>query len=229
MVTPYDWQEAIGHRAQFIESRLASGVPVAAVSLEEGIVAATFRRQSPKIFEIYDRLMYSALGQQSDVESLRVTAIDYAHREGYQRSEQDVTIQRIVTAMSQPIKDAFANFSSSPWIAKALFMEVGETMADDRFYCIDYDGDYINDHLRCCLCGTPAQAVEMQAQVAEIDVSGKKPKEMASRLRRILVKAMAAEGTTEEEAVAGLTFEAALLGRHTTGDRRLQRLTPEDL
>src|SRR5512143_199130 len=110
MLTPYDWQEAIGHRAQFVEARIATGVPVVAISLDEGILAATYRRHTRKLFEIYDRLMYAAIGQQSDAESLRVAAIDFAHREGFQRSEQDVTIQRVVTAMSQPIKEAFANF-----------------------------------------------------------------------------------------------------------------------
>jgi hypothetical protein len=140
-----------------------------------------------------------------------------------------VTIQRIVTAMSQPIKDAFANFSVSPWVAKALFMQVGETMDEDRYFCIDYDGDYINEHYRLCLCGTPEGAVEMEREVTEMDLAGKKPKEVATRLRKLIVKTMTIGGATEDEACAGLTFEAAVLGRHRTGDRRFQRLTPEDL
>jgi hypothetical protein len=60
--TPYDWQEGIGNRAQYIEGKLAQGVPVLAVSLEEGILLFTFRRQARKIYEIYDRLLLRALG-----------------------------------------------------------------------------------------------------------------------------------------------------------------------
>ena len=108
----------------------------------------------------------AAIGQQSDVESLRVAAIDFAHREGYQRSEQDVTIQRIVTAMSQPIKDAFANFASAPWIGKAMFMEVGETAEEDRYYCIDYDGDYCTERYRNCLAGKSEDANAIETQLS---------------------------------------------------------------
>ena len=116
-MTPYDWQEGMSHRAQYVESRLATGVPVIAVSLDPGILAVTYRRQSRKIYEIYDRLMFAGLGLQSDVEAMRVAAIDFSHQEGYQRSEQDVTIQRVVAAVSDPVKQAFANFGSPPVVA----------------------------------------------------------------------------------------------------------------
>jgi hypothetical protein len=84
----------------------------------------------------------AAIGQQSDVEGMRMASVDFAHQEGYNRSETDVTIQRVVTAISTPIKRAFADFQSAPVIARALFAEVGETPAQDRFVMMDYDGDY---------------------------------------------------------------------------------------
>ncbi len=228
MISPYDWQEAIGHRAQFVEARIATGVPVVAVSLDEGIVAATFRRQTRKVFEVYDRLMYAAIGQQSDVESLRVAAIDFAHREGFQRSEQDVTIQRVVTAMSQPIKEAFANFSSAPFVAKGMFMEVGEKVADDRYYCIDYDGDYSTDHRRACLAGTMELEEELEAQLSKTETKGRKAKDVVPELEQILVKTMVREGVSEADVMSGLSLEAALLARHKSGDRRFQLLTKEE-
>ncbi|HRK23019.1 MAG TPA: hypothetical protein PLX06_14470, partial [Fimbriimonadaceae bacterium] len=83
MISPYDWQEGIGHRGQYVESRLAGGSPVLAVSIEEGIVLLTFRKQARKLFEIYDELAMGALGQQSDVEAMRQAAVDFAHQEGF--------------------------------------------------------------------------------------------------------------------------------------------------
>src|SRR3569832_2774998 len=100
MFTPYDWQEGIGNRAQYIEAKLAQGAPVVAVSLEDGILVFTYRRQARKIYEVYDRLIFAGIGQQSDVEALRMAAVDFASQEGYNRSEQDVTIQRVATALS---------------------------------------------------------------------------------------------------------------------------------
>ena len=67
MFTPYDWQEGIGNRASYIESRLAQGAPVLAKSLPDGILLFTYRRQAKKIYEVYDRIVYSGVGQQSDI------------------------------------------------------------------------------------------------------------------------------------------------------------------
>lgn len=142
MLTPYDWQEGIGHRAQYIEAKLAQGAPVVAVSLADGVLLYTKRRQSRKIFEVYDRLIFAAIGQQSDVEALRTGAVDFAHQEGFNRSEEDVTIQRVVTALSAGVKKAFSDFSSSPIVARSLFSEVGPIPDEDLHYVLDYDGDY---------------------------------------------------------------------------------------
>jgi proteasome alpha subunit len=142
MFTPYDWQEGIANRAQYIESKLEQGAPILAKSLDEGILVFTYRRQSRKIYEIYDRLIYAGVGQQSDVESMRASALEFASREGYNRSEEDVTIQRVANAMSAAVKRAFSDFGTSPLVARSLFAEVNESVADDLYYVIDYDGDY---------------------------------------------------------------------------------------
>jgi len=142
MVTPYDWQEGIRHRASYVQQRLAGGSPAIAISHEKGVLMVTIRRRARKIFEIYDRLALATVGQQSDVESLRVAAIDFAHQEGFQRSEADVTIQRIVMAMSQPLKRSFGDFNTAPFVARALFAEVGDEPAEDKYYILDYDGDF---------------------------------------------------------------------------------------
>jgi proteasome alpha subunit len=142
MMSPYDWQEAMSNRVSYITGRLENGAPVLAVSLNVGIVIFTYRRQSPKIFEVYDRLAFAGLGQQSDIEAIRVMAVEFAHREGYARSEKDVSIQRVVTSVSAPVKKAFGDFSYAPIIASCLFAELGESMEKDQYYSVDYDGDY---------------------------------------------------------------------------------------
>lgn len=130
------------NRVAYILNRIEKGAPVLAVSLDSGILVFTYRRQSQKIFEIYDRLGFAGLGQQSDIESIRVMAMEFAHKEGFTRSEQDVTIQRVVTAVSAPIKKAFADFSYSPVLAISLFAELGSTPEQDAYFVVDFDGDY---------------------------------------------------------------------------------------
>jgi proteasome alpha subunit len=142
MMNPYDWRDAMQNRVAYILNRIEKGAPVLAVSLEVGILIFTYRRQSQKIFEIYDRLGFAGLGQQSDIESIRVMAMEFAHKEGFTRSEQDVTVQRVVTAVSAPIKKAFADFSYSPVLAISVFAELGSLPEHDSFFVVDFDGDY---------------------------------------------------------------------------------------
>ena len=133
MFTPYDWQEGIGNRASYIEGKLAHGLPAVAVSLEEGILVFTHRRQARKIYEVYDRLVFAAVGQQSDIEGLRVAAVEFTHQEGYNRSEQDVTIQRVAAALSASLKRAFAEQLGDMRMAVgALGGKEGSTILTER-------------------------------------------------------------------------------------------------
>jgi proteasome alpha subunit len=220
MMTPYDWQEGMGHRAQFVESRLSTGVPVIAVSLDAGILAVTYRRQARKIYEIYDRLMFAGLGQQSDVEAVRVAAIDFSHQEGFQRSEQDVTIQRVVAAMSEPVKRAFADFGSPPVIAKTMFMQVGEAPTLDRYYSIDYHGDFNRDRGACFLCGSDAGGKVIEAGLAEMALEAIDVQEAVSQLDALVLNALDPDGSLGEDKVSeGLTLEAALMDRSSDSPR----------
>ncbi|MGE0001493.1 MAG: hypothetical protein AB7F50_03845 [Fimbriimonadaceae bacterium] len=161
MLTPYDWQESVGHRIQYIDSRLAAALPVAAVSCPEGIVLATHGRHGHKLFEVYDRIAMGALGLQSDIESLRSACIEFAHREGYQRSEADVTVQRVANTVSTPIKRAFADFSSAPFIAKAMLVECGAKQEQDRAIVLDFDGDFAVNPFPVAIAAVEADSIEM--------------------------------------------------------------------
>src|SRR5687767_14070591 len=141
--TPYDWNQAIAQRMEFIEERIRDGSPVVALSIPEGVLMVTVHQVQRKLFEIYDSIMFGGVGNQSDLETVRNAAIDYAHREGFQRSPDDVTLQRLVgTALSPAIKRAFNEPYTAPFVARSLFAELGDAPAEDRFYALNYDGEY---------------------------------------------------------------------------------------
>src|SRR5438309_9809655 len=154
MFTPYDWQESIGNRASYIEGKLSQGAPAMAVSLKAGILVFTYKRQARKIYEIYDRLIFAAIGQQSDIESLRTAAVEFTHQEGYNRSEQDVTIQRVAASLSAPLKRTFGDFSTAPFVARSLFAEVHPKVDEDLYYTLDYDGNYTTSRRFAAVAGT---------------------------------------------------------------------------
>lgn len=156
MYTPYDWQQTIAHRADYVEGRLLSGSPVVGLSCEDGVILVTIRNSVRKIFEIYDRLLYGGVGSQADLEMLRISAIDFAHGEGFTRSEDDVTVQRVVGfALSPALKRAFADPTAAPFVARALFAEMGKGPNEDLFFKLDYDGEYAPHHQYAVVGGSP--------------------------------------------------------------------------
>lgn len=223
MYTPYDWQEGIGNRAQFIEGRLAQGAPVLAVSLDAGILVLTYRRQARKIYEIYDRLIFAAVGQQSDVESLRVAALEFASREGYNRSEEDVTVQRVATALSAPIKKAFGDFGQAPVVARSLFGEVNASPEEDLYYTLDYDGDYSLGRRFAVIAGFPSVAEAARGRLADVS-SSNSVEEAIEALKTIWRESQ----SDESDPTDGLSVEAVLLERSDVRENRFRLLTPEE-
>jgi len=224
--TPYDWQEGIGNRAQYIETKLGQGVPVLAVSLAEGVLVFTYRRQARKIYEVYDRLIFAGIGQQSDVESLRVAAVDFAHQEGYNRSEQDVTIQRVATALSAPLKKAFADFQSAPLVARTLFAEVNGSPDEDVYYVLDYDGDYTIRRRFAVLAGSEAQVAAYETRLETLKASS--PEKAIDQLKEIWQSGMEGEDHPAKEILESLTAEAVLLERQDVRENRFRVLLDAD-
>lgn len=219
MVTPFDWQEGIGFRAQYVEGRLEQGLPIVAASVDAGILVLTYRRNARKVFEVYDRLLYSAIGRQADVEALRVAAVDFASQEGYRRSEHDVTVERVVAALSAPVQKAFSDFSTSPIVARCLFAEVGNTPADDRFFVLDYDGDYRSVTGSCVIAGDDERRKAIESALNTDALAGQSPEQAASELLRAW---QSRPSDAQPENTAELTLEVALLDRTGRRDNRFQ-------
>jgi proteasome alpha subunit len=140
----YDWNQSLQQRNEYVEDRLKDGSPIVAVSYEDGILMLTLRAaQQRKVFEVYDRLMLGALGKQSDIESLRLSAIDVAHREGFERSPDDVSIQRLVGfSISPAIKRVYNDQSAIPLTLRAVFTEIHKKQEDDALFVLGYDGEF---------------------------------------------------------------------------------------
>ncbi|MBI3721135.1 MAG: 20S proteasome subunit A/B [Fimbriimonas ginsengisoli] len=227
MLTPYDWQEGIGNRAQYVEAKLAQGAPVVAVSLQAGILVFTYRKGARKIFEVYDRLIFGAVGQQSDIEALRMAAVDFAHQEGYNRSEEDVTIQRVATALSAPLKKAFGDFGVAPLVARSLFGEVGPSVEEDRYYVLDYDGDFRVSRRSAVAAGDQAAADRLVEQLGDVKASSK-IETVLEQLKEFCKSAYAGQDQLLDPA-EGASPEAVLLSRASDRVDRFRVLLREEI
>lgn len=142
MFEPYRWVEDIANRREYIEERLKGGSPVVGISCDDGILLLTISRGQRKIFEIYDRIAFSAIGHPADMEKIREMLIDAAHLEGFIRSPDDVTLRRLSTFVLAPtMKQAFDEIFRSPYIVRILLAEIDRD--GKAVFCrVDYDGSF---------------------------------------------------------------------------------------
>jgi len=140
---PYRWVEAIANRREYIEDQLQRGSPIVLLDFAEGLLLFTVSRETRKVFEIYDRIGFAALGHPADIERLRLAGIDLAHVEGFNRSVHDVSLRRLVNfGLSPALKNAFEQVHSAPFIVKMILAELGADAGHDLIVKLDYDGSY---------------------------------------------------------------------------------------
>lgn len=246
--TAYDWQQTLIEKADYAEGRLRHGSPVSAISCQDGILLLTVRKSQPKLYEIYDRLAMGALGNPSDLETVRQFAVDFSHAEGYQRSAEDVSIQRVVGfAISPAFKRAFSDPRLMPMVLKAVFAQVGDTPAEDALFVLGFDGEFHRRQAAACIAGS-AQA---EARMMEVFSQNKaktlkeaislalrawaagqwSPEDRASNDKdRVEASPPAPEGDAllKQALSQGECVEAAVLERHVPRDRRFRTLIPEE-
>ncbi len=139
---PYRWIDAIHQRREYISAQLDRVTPVLAVSIVEGIILATFHRQTPKIFELYDRMALAGVGHPADLESVRGHLLSMAHVEGFQRSPSDVTVERLALfGLAPRLKGAFEDIAVPPVILNVLLAEVATAPSQDLLIQVSYDGN----------------------------------------------------------------------------------------
>jgi proteasome alpha subunit len=168
MYTPFDFNEAIGHKKDYIEENLREGSPVVGMAYDGGLLLLTVRRSQRKVYEIYDRQMFSAIGKQADIENIRLISIQNTHEEGFNRSPDDVSLQRLVGFYLSPaLKNAFGDQWKAPFVIRALFAESGRTPEQDVFFTINYDGEFREHRRVAVIAGTQRAEDRMLERLGE--------------------------------------------------------------
>lgn len=195
---PFRFVEAIANRREYIEGQLAGGSPIVALNYAGGILLATVSRERQKIFEIYDRIAMGAIGHPGDIERLRMAAIELASTEGFTRSSADVSLRRMANySLSPALKSAFEQIYGAPYLARMIFVELGEEPGQNTFFRIDYDGAIHSN-------GAPRARARQPYAV----LSGNKPS--AEAMERLLARDHRA-GMTLDEAL-DLALDAWTVG-----------------
>lgn len=140
---PYRWLEAIANRREYIRDQLKGATPTFAFSRPEGILLLGVGTGQSKIFEVYDRQALAALGHPVDIEKIRQIIIEAAHREGFARDPEDVTLRRLLNfALGPALKSGFEQIFSAPLIVESVCAEVGLMPGADVLVRVNFDGTY---------------------------------------------------------------------------------------
>jgi len=139
---PYRWMEAVSTRHSYVQEKLKLGQPVLSVPFDEGVLIMGFAPQPGKIFEIYDRIALGGVGHPADVERLRMTLLEMAHLEGFNRSARDVTLARLLQfGIAPALKQNFEEIQRAPYIIRLLLVEL-DLEGNPTFFRINYDGHW---------------------------------------------------------------------------------------
>ena len=139
---PYRWTEAVSNRHGYVQSKMQKSQPVLAVPYNEGAILLAICPQPGKVYEVYDRIAMGGAGHPADVERLRMVLLDMAHLEGFNRSERDVTLTRLVQfGLAPALKQNFEEVQRAPYLVQLVLVEIGPDDSN-RFFKINYDGHW---------------------------------------------------------------------------------------
>ena len=235
---PYRWLEAIGNRREYIREQLKGATPVFACSRPEGILLLGIGHGQSKVFEIYDRHAYAALGHPVDIERIRQSAIEAAHMEGFTRSTKDVTLRRLISfSLSPMLKTNFEQIFSPPIMVEAIFAEVGETPAEDVLVRVHYDGTHHYETSGVLVAHSDSKREEEAAAWIRKTLTPNTPLAQAAAVCVTAWRTMMAEKPFTDVALEpdlegslnGKTLESGLLDRKAKGNVRYRSLTAAQL
>ncbi|MEE8259655.1 MAG: proteasome subunit alpha, partial [Nitrospinaceae bacterium] len=179
------------------------------------------------------------LGHPADVERLRMILLDMAHVEGFNRSDKDVTIARLLQfGIAPAMKQNFEEVMRAPYLVKLLFAEIN---FDNKplFFRLNYDGHWEMFNKGTVISGNDKESEWIQKQIEKTDfasLSLKQALKKACRLWEEGKKQGSSESedadeqpTTLAEAFDRWTLEAAVLSTETERKALYRVVTPDEL
>ena len=198
-----------------------------------------FTAQPGKIFEVYDRIALGSLGHPADVERLRMTLLDMAHVEGFNRSDKDVTLARLLQfGIAPAMKQNFEEVMRAPYLVKLLFAEID---FDNRplFFRLNYDGHWEMFKKGVVISGNDKESEWIQKQIEKTNFSslslGKAMKEACRLWEEGKKQGSSKSGDADEqpmslaEAFDQWTLEAAVLSTATERKALYRTVTLDEI
>lgn len=136
-------EQIMQDREDYARKCIERGKDLVAMEYENGIVLVAENPHGTlnKISEIYDRIVFAAVGNHTEFEPLRYQGLQATEVKGYTYSREDVNAKWLANLYAQRLGLAFSQFEGKPLEVELLIAEVGEKDNFDNYlYHISFNG-----------------------------------------------------------------------------------------
>ena len=138
-------EQIMRDRAEFARKNISRGRNVVVLSCADGVllVAENVSSALHKVYELYDRIGFAAVGKYNEFENLRTAGVRMADLRGYSYDRRDVNAASLAKAYAQTLGAIFSE-QTKPFEVEICVAGVGVAPEDDELYRLTFDGS-IND------------------------------------------------------------------------------------
>ncbi|MCH7231544.1 proteasome subunit alpha [Glycomyces sp. L485] len=155
-------EQIMRDRSEYARKNIARGRNVVVLSCADGVlfVAENVSTALHKLYELYDRIGFAAVGKYNELENLRTAGVRMADLRGYSYDRRDVTAASLAKAYAQTLGSIFTE-QTKPFEVEICVAGVGSAPEDDELYRLTFDGSILDEPGYLAMGGQADQLVEV--------------------------------------------------------------------
>ncbi|MQM28774.1 proteasome subunit alpha [Glycomyces albidus] len=163
-------EQIMRDRAEFARKNISRGRNVVALSCADGVllVAENVSSALHKVYELYDRIGFAAVGKYNEFENLRTAGVRMADLRGYSYDRRDVNAASLAKAYAQTLGAIFSE-QTKPFEVEICVAGVGASPEADELYRLTFDGSINDEPGYLAMGGAAEELVEVLSEGHDSD------------------------------------------------------------
>lgn len=165
-------EQIMRDRAEYARKNISRGRNVVALSCADGVlfVAENVSSALHKLYELYDRIGFAAVGRYNEFENLRTAGVRMADLRGYSYDRRDVNAASLAKAYAQTLGAIFSE-QTKPFEVEICVAGVGVDAHADELYRLTFDGSINDEPGYLAMGGQAEQLVEVLREGHDFEAS----------------------------------------------------------
>ena len=211
-------EQIMRDRAEYARKNISRGRNVVVLSCADGVlfVAENVSSALHKLYELYDRIGFAAVGRYNELENLRTAGVRMADLRGYSYDRRDVTAASLAKAYAQTLGAIFSE-QTKPFEVEICVAEVAARPEDDELYRLTFDGSILDEPGHLAMGGQAEQLLEVLKD-------GHSYEAPLAEAFALALRALSSDGNGSRRELSTDVLEVAVLERARPG-RAFRRIT----